>query len=147
MAQDSQWTVLRLLEWTTGYLRDRGSQSPRLDAEVLLAHCRGTSRIELYTAFEEIAADSVRDRFRDLVRRRAEGCPVAYLIGSREFFSRQYRVTADVLIPRPESEFVITALLDRARNARFSRVLSNPVRGFDAVIGRDRGLSEIGHCS
>ena len=112
MSTDSTWTVLRLLEWTTRYLRERGSESARLDAEILLAACRGCSRIELYTAFEEEASTSLRDQFRELVRRRAEGCPVAYLTQQREFFSRSFKVTPDVLIPRPETEFIVTTLLD-----------------------------------
>ncbi|HEY6565329.1 MAG TPA: peptide chain release factor N(5)-glutamine methyltransferase, partial [Pirellulaceae bacterium] len=108
----ANWTVLRLLEWTTNYLRERGALTPRLDAEVLLAHCRRCSRIELYLAFEEEASEELRERFRDLVSRRAKGTPVAYLVGSREFFSRNFRVTPDVLIPRPDSELIVTTLLD-----------------------------------
>ena len=75
------WTVLRLLTWTTDYLKTHGSESPRLDAEVLLAHARGCERIMLYAAFDEVVADDVRASFRELVKRRAEGMPVAYLVG------------------------------------------------------------------
>jgi len=107
------WTVLRLLEWTEEYLRDHGSESPRLEAEVLLATARNCKRIDLYTAFAEVAKEETRVAFRELVRRRAEGTPVAYLVGHREFFSRKFRVTPDVLIPRPETEFVILDLMDR----------------------------------
>src|SRR5687767_7835820 len=106
------WTVLRLLTWTTDYLKSHGSDSPRLDAEVLLAHARGCERIQLYTAFDEVVTDEVRAAFRDLVKRRAEGVPVAYLVGKREFYSLSFRVTPDVLIPRPETEFVVLAALD-----------------------------------
>jgi release factor glutamine methyltransferase len=107
-----QWTILRLLEWTTDYLSSSDAENPRLDAEVLLASARGCSRIDLYTAFNELADDRVRTAFRELVRRRAEGTPVAYLVGRREFYSRDFRVTPDVLIPRPETEFILTTLLD-----------------------------------
>src|SRR6188472_217697 len=96
------WTVLRLLTWTTDYLKSHGSDSPRLDAEVLLAHARGCGRIMLYTAFDEIVSDDIRGKFRELVKRRADGAPVAYLVGKREFYSLSFRVTPDVLIPRPE---------------------------------------------
>src|SRR5262245_59393800 len=106
------WTVLRLLTWTTEYLKSHGSDSPRLDAEVLLAAARGCERIMLYAAFDEIVADEVRARFRELVKRRAEGTPVAYLVGKREFYSLAFRVTPDVLIPRPETEFAVVAALD-----------------------------------
>ncbi len=118
-----QWTILRLLEWTTDYLSENGAESPRLDAEVLLAEARRCSRIELYTAFNELADEKLRTAFRELVRRRAEGTPVAYLVGRREFYSRDFRVTPDVLIPRPETEFVVTTLLDLAgadRNRQFA---------------------------
>ena len=112
MAQTETWTVGRLLEWTRGYLQDRGAESPRLDAEVLLAAARGCRRIELYTAFDEVPAEPTRTAFRELVRRRAEGTPVAYLVGHREFYSLSFRVTPDVLIPRPETEFLVIGLLD-----------------------------------
>src|SRR5262245_18531235 len=104
MTQPETWTVGRLLTWTTGYLKKSGSESPRLDAEVLLATARNCERIALYTAFDEVVTDEVRVAFRDLVRRRAEGTPVAYLVGRKEFYSLSFHVTPDVLIPRPETE-------------------------------------------
>src|SRR6478736_6047569 len=106
------WTILRLLTWTTDYLKSHGSESPRLDAEVLLAHARGCERIMLYAAFDQIVDESIRATFRELVKKRAEGVPVAYLVGKREFYSLSFRVTPDVLIPRPETEFVVVAALD-----------------------------------
>jgi len=112
MSQTETWTVLRLLEWTTKFLRDRGADSPRLDAEVLLAEARGCRRIDLYTAFDQIPPEDIRTRFRELVRRRADGVPVAYLVGRREFYSLSFRVTPDVLIPRPETELLLIRLLD-----------------------------------
>src|SRR5918992_1067428 len=113
MQQNEAWTLGRLLHWTADFLKKRGADSPRLDAEVLLAHARGCQRIELYTAFDEEPPEDVRVAFRELVRRRAEGTPVAYLVGRREFYSLSFRVTPDVLIPRPETELVVIALLDR----------------------------------
>lgn len=110
-----QWTIGRLLGWTTEYLKQHGSDSPRLDAEVLLAAARGCRRIELYTAYEQPVDEAVRGKFRDWVRRRAEGMPVAYLVGQREFYSLPFRVTADVLIPRPETELLVIRLLDLAK--------------------------------
>jgi release factor glutamine methyltransferase len=112
MSQTETWSVLRLLEWTTQFLRDRGADSPRLDAEVLLAEARGCRRIDLYTAFDQVPPDDVRTRFRELVRRRADGVPVAYLVGRREFYSLSFRVTPDVLIPRPETELLLIRVLD-----------------------------------
>jgi release factor glutamine methyltransferase len=115
MSTAESWTVGRLLQWTADYLAGHGSDSPRLDAEVLLAYAVGCQRIELYTAFDEQPADDTRSTFRDLVRRRAEGTPVAYLVGRREFYSLSFRVTPDVLIPRPETELLVMATLDLAK--------------------------------
>lgn len=115
MPQTEAWTIGRLLQWTTGYLKERGADSPRLDAEVLLAEALGCQRIELYTSFDELPAEPARTAFRELVRRRAEGTPVAYLVGRREFYSLPFRVTPDVLIPRPETEFLVIRLLDLAQ--------------------------------
>ncbi len=109
------WTVGRLLTWTTDFLRGKGADSPRLDAEVLLAHARGCQRIELYTAFEEEPTEAVRTAFRELVGRRAKGAPVAYLVGRREFFSLMFEVTPDVLIPRPETESLVVRAIDLAK--------------------------------
>ena len=120
---DEPWTVGRLLEWTTGYLKGRGSESPRLDAEVLLAEVLGRRRIELYTTFDEVPGEDARAAFRELVRRRAEGTPVAYLVGRREFYSLSFRVTPDVLIPRPETELLVVATLDLVKQAHDSSKL------------------------
>jgi release factor glutamine methyltransferase len=114
MATSDTWTIGRLLTWTTDYLKQHGSDSPRLDAEVLLATARNCPRIALYTAFDEVASDEIRTAFRELVKRRAEGMPVAYLVGKREFFSLSFRVTPDVLIPRPETETLVSRMIDVA---------------------------------
>jgi release factor glutamine methyltransferase len=114
MPQTEAWTTGRLLEWTTNYLKQHGADSPRLDAEVLLAEALGCQRIQLYAAFGDVPSEEVRTAFRELVRRRAEGTPVAYLVGRREFYSLSFRMTPDVLIPRPETEFVVIRLLDLA---------------------------------
>ncbi len=116
MTDQESWTIGRLLNWTTDFLRDKGADSPRLDAEVLLAHARGCQRIELYTAFEEAADEALRESFRDLVRRRAAGTPVAYLVGHREFFSLSFQVSPDVLIPRSETELIVVRVLDLAKS-------------------------------
>ena len=113
---DAEWTVGRLLTWTTAWLGRQGSESPRLDAEVLLAHVRGCPRIALYTAFGTPVAEVERAAFRELVKRRAGGEPVAYLVGSREFFSLPLDVTAAVLVPRPETEGLVVRALDLCRS-------------------------------
>jgi release factor glutamine methyltransferase len=115
MAANETWTVGRLLQWTTDYLKSRGADTPRLDAEVLLAEALGCKRIELYTAFEEVPKDEQRTAFREFVRRRAEGSPVAYLVGRREFYSLNFKVGPGVLVPRPETELLVVAVLDSAK--------------------------------
>jgi release factor glutamine methyltransferase len=115
MSDTEAWTIGRLLKWTTEFLKQKDSTSPRLDAEVLLATARNCQRIELYTAFDEEPPEAIRTKFRELVRRRAAGEPVAYLVGHREFYSLPFKVTRDVLIPRPETELLVVALLDAAK--------------------------------
>jgi release factor glutamine methyltransferase len=125
------------LQWTTDYLQQHGAEAPRLDAEVLLAHARGCKRIELYTAFDEAASDELRTKFRALVKERAEGKPVAYLVGHREFYSMPFAVTSDVLIPRPETELLVVRLLDLAKQ----RPASEPLAIAD--VGAGSGIIAI----
>jgi release factor glutamine methyltransferase len=115
MMSDAPWTIGRLLNWTTDFLKEKGAESPRLDAEVLLAHVRGCKRIELYTAFEQPASEELRAKFRELIKERAAGKPVAYLVGHREFFSLPFTVTPNVLIPRPETELLVVRAIDIAK--------------------------------
>lgn len=126
------WTVLRLLEWTTDFFKRRGSDSPRLDAEVLLAHARGCSRIELYTSFGDEPCEEQRVAFREMVRRRGEGVPVAQLVGYREFYSLRFRVDDRVLIPRPETEHLVIEVLDVAKTMG---VTDRPLRVADIGTG------------
>jgi len=118
-----EWTVGRLLAWTTDWLAARGSDAPRLEAEVLLAWVRGCPRIALYTAFDQPVAEAERGRFRDLVKRRGAGEPVAHLVGSREFFSLPFTVTRDVLVPRPETEGLVVRVLDLCRGLESPRIV------------------------
>lgn len=117
-----QWSVRRILEWTTGYLAEHGSESPRLEAEILLAHARGCPRIQLYTHYDDVLPKEVRSRMRELVKRRAAAEPVAYLVGHREFFSLDFEVTPDVFIPRPETELLVMEALERIKDREAPRV-------------------------
>ncbi len=130
-SQDQPWTVLRLLDWTTEFFKRKGSESPRLDAEVLLAHARECERIELYTAFAEEPGEEQRVAFREMVRRRGEGMPVAQLVGYREFYSSRFRVSDATLIPRPETEHLVVETLDCAK--QFS--LDRPLQVIDVGTG------------
>ncbi len=113
---EAPWTVGRLLDWTAKFLLQKGVEFPRLDAEVLLAHALGCKRIDLYgVRHGEVADDDVRKRYRELIGKRVEGCPVAYLVGRKEFFSLELEVGPAVLIPRPDSELLVTECLALAK--------------------------------
>jgi release factor glutamine methyltransferase len=110
---EKTWTILELLRWTTEHFASRGIESARLDAECLLAHVLGVDRLQLYVGFEAPVSASDRAAYRELVRIRAnERVPVAQLVGVKEFWSLSLKVTRDVLIPRPDTETLVTAALD-----------------------------------
>lgn len=106
------WTIRDVLTWTTDYLKRKGCETPRLDAELLLAHNLGIERIRLYLDFDRPLSDGERLGFRDLVRRRALREPVALIIGKKEFWSLDIVVTPGVLIPRPETEILVQVVLE-----------------------------------
>lgn len=112
MSQSETWTVKRLLEWTTDFFRKKGIETPRLEAEILLANAMSLKRIELYTSYETEPSEPQRALFRENVKRRGAGEPVAYLVGYKEFFSLSFQVDRNVLIPRPESEQLVLESLD-----------------------------------
>jgi release factor glutamine methyltransferase len=117
------WTVRRILDWTIGHFKTHGCDSPRLDAEILLAHARGCQRIQLYTDYNTPLTDTERARMRELVVRRATLEPVAYLVGFREFFSLDFEVESGVLIPRPDTETLVVQLLELAKEYPQPRIL------------------------
>ncbi len=113
-ANDRSWTVLELLRWTTAYFERVGIDSARLDAEVLLAHSLAIDRLRLYIDHEKPVLAPERERFRELVKRRGqERVPVSLLLGRREFWSLDLRVSSDVLTPRPETETLVEAALSK----------------------------------
>ncbi len=117
-AGDRPWTILELLRWTTKYFSEVGIDSPRLDAECLLAFALEITRLDLYVQFEKPATAAERQHFRELVRRRAaERVPVALLTRRKEFWSLDLEVSCEVLVPRPETAVLVTAALDRLPNA------------------------------
>jgi release factor glutamine methyltransferase len=106
------WTVRRILEWTTGFLKQKGVDSPRLEAELLLAHARRCQRIRLYTDIDNALSESERIQMRESVQRRAKREPLAYIIGTREFYGRSFEIGQGVLIPRPETEILVDVCLE-----------------------------------
>ncbi len=119
MSEESQdadvWTIGRLIAWTTDFLRRQGSESPRLEAEILLAHALGWPRVKLYMNINEEVGASGRAEFRKLVRKRSDGVPVAYLVGHKEFYSLDFEVDESVLIPRPDTETLVMTFLELAK--------------------------------
>jgi len=105
------WTPLRLIAWTQDFFAKRAVDAPRLTAELLLAHALSCDRVRLYLDFDKPLGDPELARYRDLVRRRAEGEPTAYLLGRKEFYGRAFRVDARVLVPRPETEHLVEVAL------------------------------------
>jgi release factor glutamine methyltransferase len=125
------WSVLELLRWTTAHFAERGIETARLDAECLLAHALGTSRLRLYLDFEKPVVEAERAVFRELVRRRAaERIPVSQLVGHKEFWSLPLRVTRDVLTPRPDTETLVAAALELLPPERTA-----PIRVLDLGTG------------
>jgi release factor glutamine methyltransferase len=115
VSTDQPWTIRRLLEWTTGFLEGKGCESARLETQLLLAHALGCSKTALYMRYDEQPAEDQRGRFRELVQKRVKGCPVAHLLGRKEFFSLEFEVGPSVLIPRPDSEWLVTECLTLAK--------------------------------
>lgn len=113
------WTVLRIIRWTTGYLEGKGVDSPRLDAEVLLADLLKMRRIDLYVNYDRPLSPDELAGYREMVKRRAAREPAAYIIGRKEFYSLDFKVSSAVLIPRPETETLVDEAVDLARK-RFS---------------------------
>ena len=125
-----QWTLKRLLDWTKDYFEKVGSDSSRLDAEVLLAEALQCQRIELYTRFEEVPPADTLTEYRAWVKRRGAGEPVSYIVGHKEFYSINFDVTPSVLIPRPETEHIVVAAIEAAKS-----IDDSPIRIIDVGTG------------
>lgn len=112
---DRIWTIGRILKWTEGYFAEKGLESPRLDAEVLLSHVLKKQRIYLYVHFDEPLQPEELAAYREMVKKRVMHVPVAYILGEREFMGLTFKVTPDTLIPRPDTEILVQAAIDRLK--------------------------------
>lgn len=139
-------TPLELTRLAAGYLREKGVEGARLDAELLLAHALGVPRLQLYLQFEKPLEEAEVSAYRELVRRRARREPAAYLTGVKEFWSLPLRVDPRVLVPRPETERLVEAALERA-SAEEGRLLDLGT-GSGAIalafLSERRGWSAVG---
>ncbi len=105
--RSNPWTIKELLEVTAGYLKEKEIESPRLSAEILLAHQLDVQRMDLYLNFDKPLNESEISGYRSLIRRRIKREPTQYITGVQEFWSLEFIVGPQTLIPRPESELLI----------------------------------------
>jgi release factor glutamine methyltransferase len=115
-SSEQQWTPLKVIDFSVDYLKARGVPEPRLDAELMLAHVLGWTRIDLYTRFEQpLKADDL-STFREMLKKRGQRIPVKYLLGKTEFMSMEFKVTPAVLIPRPETEHLVERAIEHLKS-------------------------------
>ncbi len=118
-----RWTIRDVLEWTSSHFRDKGIDTPRLDAEVLLAHALGTDRVYLYMNLDRPLSQEERKQFREHVIRRGAREPVALITGVKEFWSIPFIVAPGILIPRPDTEILVQAVLDEVQDIDNPQIL------------------------
>jgi release factor glutamine methyltransferase len=108
---EPKWTILNLLKWTTDYFKSREIESPRPDAEVLLAEALQIGRIDLYVHYDQPLTTLELSLYKSMIKRRVQREPVAYIVGAKEFWSMDLCVSGDVLVPRPETECLVEKAL------------------------------------
>jgi len=109
------WNVRDLLHVTAEYLEKKGIDSPRLTAEILLAHKLNVDRITLYLNFDQPLTENELSGYRKLIKRRLQREPLQYIVGVQEFWSLEFAVTPQVLIPRPETELLVEQTIERLK--------------------------------
>ncbi|MSR35963.1 MAG: peptide chain release factor N(5)-glutamine methyltransferase [Gemmatimonadetes bacterium] len=112
---EDPWTVLGLVLWSADYLKEKGVEHARLDAEHLLAHALGSTRLQLYLQFDRPLDAAELAAFKPLLQRRARREPLQYVVGRAAFRHLDLAVDPRVLIPRPETEVLVDAVLEWAR--------------------------------
>lgn len=116
--QQEKWDVLKILNWTKGYLAEKGVENPRLEAEWLLCEALSLDRVGLYLNFDKPLSDAELASYRSMVTRRAKREPLQYILGSQEFMGLDFQVTPAVLIPRHDTEVLVTEAVNRGQAAR-----------------------------
>lgn len=128
------WTIGKILKWTEEYFQKARLDSPRLDAEVLLAHVlKQPERIYLYVHFDQPLEQSELAAYRECIKRRVQHEPVAYITGHRDFMGLDFKVTKDTLIPRPDTEILVEAVLQRLPAAGENSTLADIGTGTGAI--------------
>ncbi|KMO87192.1 modification methylase HemK [Megasphaera cerevisiae DSM 20462] len=108
------WTIGELLQWTQQFFVQKGIDSARLDAEILLAHVLRKERIYLYSHYDEPMNPQELSVYRDMVKQRAGRLSVAHILGRKAFMGMDFCVNRDVLVPRPETELLVETILEQA---------------------------------
>ncbi len=141
------WTIQKILDWTSTYFSSKSISNARLDAEWLLANVLNCTRLDLYLQFERILTPDERTQYREFVQRRTQREPVQYILGQAEFRGLVFQVTPDVLIPRPETELLVDAVLENiaGRPDKHLRVLDiGTGSGCIAVsVAKESPLTEV----
>ena len=122
-------TIIDIINDAERSLQNSGAESPLLDAEVLISHALNCKRVDLYLERNKIPDPSKADLISDFINKRINGEPVAYITGTKEFWSMPITVTGDVLIPRPETEFIVEMALSKVINR------NNPIDILDLCTG------------
>jgi release factor glutamine methyltransferase len=121
-----EWKIVKLIQWAAAYFKTHGIDSPRSTAEILLAHVLHTKRIDLYLNYDQPLTGDELQHFKVLLKRRIKREPVAYIVGTKGFWSIDVLVSSDVLIPRPETECLVEraiAALSDDSSSRTKRIL------------------------
>ena len=143
----SEWTIKKALEWTEGYLADKGDENPRLSAQWLLSEACGLSRTQLFVNFDRLLSEDERGVLRDYVRRRGAGEPLQYITGEVAFRHINVKVRPGVLIPRPETEVLVSEVLAALPTPGPRDVAWNPEAAEqerEAVAAVKKALEEAG---
>ena len=143
----SEWTIKKALEWTEGYLADKGDENPRLSAQWLLSEACGLSRTQLFINFDRPLSEDERGVLRGYVRRRGAGEPLQYITGEVAFRHITVKVRPGVLIPRPETEVLVSEVLAALPTPGPRDVAWNPEAAEqerEAVAAVKKALEEAG---
>ncbi len=104
-------TVLESIKLSTEFLTNKGIESPRINAELMLANILNCKRLDLYLSFERPLSEGETNLYREFIRRRSKFEPLQYILGSVEFYGLEFKVNKSVLIPRPETEILVETIL------------------------------------
>lgn len=143
MATNTVWTIIKILDWTKQYFAGKGIEDPRTNAELLLCEVLNYRRIDLYVHFEQPLQPAELAKYHEYVIRRGKGEPLAYILGHREFLHYDFKVSPDVLVPRPETELLVENVAKACGFKGFTE--SKPAVGAENALASEAEL-EIAPC-